>query len=104
MDDLYAIYREKLAAGIVTIQAHRWLLRESHHPLSIGFKDYSLAKNSKLRAGEPISNGPPLRIDGIEITEVRAHEVLFEGIVGKTVFGSVATVATAAQRLTPIAR
>ena len=31
----------------------------------------SFAKNSKLRAGEPISYGPPLRIDGIEITELR---------------------------------
>jgi hypothetical protein len=70
IDDLYLPFREILAAGMATIHPHRWLHREAHHPLSIGFMDYSFAKNSKLRPGQPTSFGPPLRIDGIAITEV----------------------------------
>lgn len=46
MDDLYVIFREKLAAGVAAIHPHRWLLREAHGPLSIGFMDYSFAKIS----------------------------------------------------------
>jgi hypothetical protein len=70
MDDLYLIFREMLAANIAAIHPHRWLHREAHHPLSIGFMDYSFA-NLKLRRGEPAPSGPPLRIDGIAIAEVR---------------------------------
>jgi hypothetical protein len=71
MDDLYVIFREKLAAGVAAIHPHRWLLREAHGPLSIGFMDYSFAKISGLRRDEPTPSGPPLCVDGIEIAEVR---------------------------------
>jgi hypothetical protein len=71
MDDLYVIFREKLAAGVTVIHPHRWLLREAHHPLSIGFMDYSFAKMPGLGRDVPTPSGPPLCIDGIEITEVR---------------------------------
>jgi hypothetical protein len=71
MDDLYVIFREKLAAGVTAIHPHRWLLREAHEPLSIGFMEYSFAKIPGLRRDVPTPSGPPLCIDGIEITEVR---------------------------------
>jgi hypothetical protein len=75
MEDLYLIFREKLAAGVTAIHPHRWLLREAYGPLSIGLMDYTFAKIPGLRRDEPIQSGPPLCIDGIEVTEVRDARV-----------------------------
>jgi hypothetical protein len=36
MEDLYLIFREKLAAGVTAIHPYRWLVREAYGPLSIG--------------------------------------------------------------------
>jgi hypothetical protein len=71
MDDLYGIFREKLAAGVTAIHPHRWLLREAQHPLSIGFMDYSFSKIPGLGRDAQTPSGPPLCIDGMEITELR---------------------------------
>jgi hypothetical protein len=71
MDDLYVIFREKLATRVTAVHPHRWLVREARHPLSIGFMDYSFAKIPGLRRDVPTPSGPPLCIDGIEITELR---------------------------------
>jgi hypothetical protein len=75
MEDLYLIFREKLAAGVTAIHPHRWLLREAYGPLSIGLMDYTFAKIPGLRRDEPIQSGPPLCIDGVEVTEVRDARV-----------------------------
>jgi hypothetical protein len=70
MDDLYLIFRKKLAVGESAIHPHRWLLREARGSLSIGFMDYTFAKNLALWRAEPAPSGPPLCIDGTEVTEV----------------------------------
>jgi hypothetical protein len=71
MDDLYVIFREKLATGVTAIHPHRWLLREAQHLLSIGFMDYSFAKIPGFRQDVPAPSGPPLCVDGIEITDLQ---------------------------------
>ena len=47
MDDLYIIFREKVAAGVTAIHPHRWLHRECS-TLSIGLMQHKLAHYKTL--------------------------------------------------------